>query len=260
MSERSSYEPGTPSWVDLACGDVDRAADFYQALLGWEVPPAQNPEQTGGYRQALLHGAPVAGIMPLMQEQQPVAWSTYVSVADADATASAVADAGGTVALPPMDVLDIGRMAVFGDPSGAHFGVWQPRAFTGAGVVNEAGAVCWNELDTRDPEGASSFYGAVFGWVPVEQQTQGGTYTSFELDGRPVAGMLDMRGRMPDEVPPHWEVYFAVPDADAAVSRASELGGGALFGPVEIEQGRIAVLADSQGASFAVIALNGRAG
>ena len=96
MSERTSYEPGTPCWVDLGSPDLDASVEFYGGLFGWEVPERENAEQTGGYRQAMKDGRPVAGMMPLMQEGQPPAWSTYVSVEDADATAAAVKEAGGT--------------------------------------------------------------------------------------------------------------------------------------------------------------------
>ena len=82
-------------------------------------------------------GKRVAGLMGHMQEGQPTAWATSCSVADADDTAQKVTAAGGTVVVAPMDVTDLGRMAVFADPTGAVFGVWQPRAFTGADLVNE---------------------------------------------------------------------------------------------------------------------------
>lgn len=254
MSERTSYTPGTPCWVDLASPDIDAAAAFYGGLFGWSVPEGENAEQTGGYRQAELRGEPVAGVMPLMQEGQPPAWSTYVSVQDADATAAKVRDAGGQVFAEPMDVLDLGRMAVFADPTGTVFGIWQPGTFVGARIVNEAGALVWNELNTRDPEAAKQFYGAVFGWDFEEREFQTGTYTSIKNGEDTVGGMLDMRGRVPDEVPGHWLAYFAVDDADAVVSKATESGGEVQFGPEEMpEVGAIAVLKDPFGAVFAVI-------
>jgi len=254
MSERTSYKPGTPSWVDLGSPDPDAAAEFYGALLGWEVLEAQDPEQTGGYRMAQMQGKPVAGMMPLMQEGQPPAWTTYVSVEDADATAAAVKEAGGSVLVEPMDVLDVGRMAVFADPSGAVFAVWQPRAHPGAGLVNEPGAFTWNELNTRDPDAARAFYGAVFGWEPTEHEMgEMGTYVEWKVGEDPMGGMMDMRGRVPDEVPPNWLTYFAVDDTDAAVEKVKELGGSVAFGPIDIMAGRFAVVQDPHGATFAVI-------
>jgi uncharacterized protein len=254
MSERASYAPGTPSWVDLGSPDLDAAVEFYGTLFGWEVGEAGDPEQTGGYRMAELGGKPVAGMMPLMQEGQVPAWMTYVSVEDADATAVAVKEAGGQVIAAPMDVLDVGRMAVFADPAGAVFAIWQPRAHPGAGLVNEPGAFTWNELNTRDPEAAKSFYAAVFGWeVATHEMGDMGTYVEWKQGEDPMGGMMDMGDRVPEQVPPHWLTYFAVKDTDAAVEKVKELGGGVAFGPIDIMAGRFAVVHDPQGAMFAVI-------
>jgi Predicted enzyme related to lactoylglutathione lyase len=254
MSERTSYAPGTPSWVDLGSPDLDAAVEFYGGLFGWDVHEAGDPEQTGGYRMAYLSEKPVAGMMPLMQEGQPPAWTTYVSVEDADATAAAVREAGGSVIAEPMDVMDVGRMAVFADPAGAVFSIWQPRAHLGAGLVNEPGAFTWNELNTRDPDAAKPFYAAVFGWDIEDHEMEGmGTYTEWKQGEDPMGGMMDMRGRVPDEVPPHWLTYFAVEDTDASVEKVKELGGGVAFGPIDIPAGRFAVVHDPHGAMFAVI-------
>lgn len=258
MSERTSYEPGIPCWVDLGSPDLDGSIDFYSALFGWQVPESENVEQTGGYRRATKDGRDVAGMMPLMQEGQPPAWSSYVSVADADATAAAVKEAGGKVLAEVMDVMGLGKMAVFADPTGAVFGIWQPGTFPGAGLVNEPGALAWNELNTRDVEAAKSFYGAVFGWgFEAMQMGENETYTMINLDGNPVGGILDMVERgVPEEIPAHWLAYFAVEDADATVSQATESGGGLMMGPIDLPVGRFAILTDPHGAVFAVIALS----
>jgi predicted enzyme related to lactoylglutathione lyase len=254
MSERTSYTPGTPSWVDLGTPDIERAADFYSGLFGWDVPESENAEQTGGYRQAMLRGKPVAGMMPLMQEGQPPAWSTYVSVADADATVAKAKEAGATVFAEPMDVMDLGRMAVFADPSGAVIGIWQPGTFVGAEIVNESNAVVWNELNTRDPEAAKAFYGEVFGWSFAEREFETGTYNSIKAGEDSVGGMIDITGRAPDEVPPHWLVYFAVDDVDATVTKVKETGGGVALEPFDIaEVGRIAIVKDPFEAVFAAM-------
>jgi predicted enzyme related to lactoylglutathione lyase len=254
MSERTSYVPGTPCWVDLGTPDIDAAAAFYGGLFGWSVEEGENSEQTGGYRQATLRGKPVAGVMPLMQEGQPPAWSTYVSVEDADATAAKVREAGGMVMAEPMDVMDLGRMAIFADTTGAVFGVWQPGTFAGAQVVNEPGAVVWNELNTRDTEAAKAFYGTVFGWSFEEREFETGTYASIKVGDDTVGGMIDITGRAPDEVPAHWLVYFSVEDTDATIEQAKGSGGDVVFGPEDIsEVGRIAVLKDPFGAVFALI-------
>jgi len=257
MSDRTSYEPGTPNWVDHASPDLDASIEFYGALFGWEVPESEIAEQTGGYRRAAKNGVDVAGMMPLMQEGQPPAWSSYVSVADVNATAAAVTGAGGSVIAEPMDVLGMGHMAVFADPSGAVFGIWQPGTFHGAGLVNEPGALAWNELNTRDVDGAKAFYGAVFGWAFEDEDVpSGGTYTTIQLNGNPVGGILDMAARgVPEEIPAHWQVYFAVEDTDAAIAQATERGGSVMVPPMEVPAGRFSILVDPHGASFAVITL-----
>jgi predicted enzyme related to lactoylglutathione lyase len=257
MSERSSYVPGTPCWVELGSPDIDASVEFYGALFGWDVPESENAEQTGGYRIALKDGKPAAGMMPLMQEGQPPVWTTYVSVADAAATAAAVKEAGGNAIAEPMDVMDLGRMAVFADPTGAAFGVWQPGTFLGAGLVNEPGAIAWNELGTRDTAAAKDFYAAVFGWVAADSDMgEMGTYTQWKLGEGSVGGMMDIAGRLAAEIPAHWLTYFAVEDADAAIETAKEKGGSVSFGPIDIPVGRFAVVQDPHGAAFAVIALS----
>jgi predicted enzyme related to lactoylglutathione lyase len=254
MSERTSYAPGTPSWVDLGSPDLDASVDFYSDLFGWEVPPSENVEQTGGYRRATKDGADVAGLMPLMQEGQPTAWTTYIAVDDADATAAAVKENGGTVLAEPMDVMDLGRMAVFMDSTGAAFGIWQAGTFAGAGRVNEPGALTWNELATRDVAASKQFYTGVFGW-DYEDHDMGemGTYTEFKAGGDSVGGLMDVTGRLPDEVPAHWMTYFAVDDTDAAVERVKAGGGSVSFGPIDIPAGRFAIVTDPAGAAFSVI-------
>jgi predicted enzyme related to lactoylglutathione lyase len=255
MSERASYAPGTPCWVELSgTPDIGASEGFYRELLGWEVPELPNSAELGGYRRAKLGGRDVAGVSPRMQDGQPVVWATYVSVADAAATIAAVREAGGNVIAEPMDVMGLGTMAVFSDPTGAVCGIWQPGTFTGAELVNEPGAFCWNELETRDVAAAKAFYGAVFGWGSVDHDMgEMGTYVEWQLDGNSIGGMMDITGRIPDEVPAHWMTYFAVDDADAAIERVKAAGGQVHFGPVDIPAGRFAMVADPFGAPFAVI-------
>jgi uncharacterized protein len=260
MTEMTTYAPGTPCWVDLASPDLDATIDFYGSLLGWEAPEGENTEATGGYRIAQQRGKSAAGLMPQMPEQagQPPAWTTYIAVADADATAEAVRGAGGNVMAEPMDVMDLGRMAVFADPTGAVFGIWQAGSFPGAELVNEPGTFSWNELNTRDPEAAKGFYSAVFGWVFSDMDMgDAGTYTVFRLadadeEGSGIGGLLDMRGRVPDEIPPHWLTYFTIEDLDSTLEQAKGAGANVAFGPLDLEMGRLAVLTDPQGAAFGI--------
>ncbi|GAA4852925.1 VOC family protein [Saccharopolyspora rosea] len=251
--EIDSYQPGTPCWVDLSSPDPAAAERFYARLFGWTVVSAG--EGSGGYRLCEVRDRVVAGIGPLRQEGVPAAWSTYVAVSDADATARAVRDAGGEVHVEPTDVMDEGRMAVFADPAGAVVAAWQPGRMPGAGLVDEPGALCWNELATRDPDRAREFYAAVFGWQAQAREIDGMTYTTWQLGDRVVGGMIAMGDDWPPEVPPHWSVCFAVRNCDAAAEEVRALGGAVLHGPVDIEPGRFAAVGDPQGAGFAVLSL-----
>ena len=200
-------------------------------------------------------------------------WNTYFWVESADETASKVRDAGGGVVTEPLDVPpDAGRMAAFTDPEGAQFRVWQAKENKGAQLVNAPGSLNLNGLNTRDPDGAKSFYGSVFGW---------GTLA---LDGGPVMWTLpdfgdflerdnpDLRKQMaaadapegfedvvasinpiPDdqpETPAHWSVTFAVDDADATAAKATELGGTVIVPSFDAPWVRMAVIADPQGGTF----------
>ncbi len=247
--ERTDYEPGTPCWVDLGTTDVEGAARFYGELFGWTA--VDQGAEFGGYRMCELRGRPVAGLGPVPAPEVPPNWTTYVSVADADIAVKAVTAAGGQVLVEPMDIPSTGRMALFADAAGAPFGVWQPRGFAGAELVNEPGALCWNELTTRHRDAEIAFYQSVFGWRREAQPD----YDVWRLGEARVAGMMVMDERWPADVPDHWMVYFAVPDADDAVARVSELGGRIVVPPTEVPVGRFTVLTDPQGALFSVIAL-----
>jgi predicted enzyme related to lactoylglutathione lyase len=250
--EMDTYAHGIPSWVDLGSPDLPATKAFYGGLFGWAFE--EGPPEAGGYALAMLKGRTVAGVGPQMNPGPP-AWLHYVDVADAAAAAAAVTSAGGTVILPPMPVMTAGTMALFADPLGAVFGVWQAGDHKGAGLVNEPGTFCWSELVTTDTARAATFYRQVFEWDAEGDGSAPHGYLQFELDGRPFAGMMTKPEEMPAEVPPFWGVYFAVADTDAAVARTTELGGSTMLEPQDIEAGRFAVLTDPTGAVFNVIAL-----
>lgn len=256
MPEMTSHAPGTPSWVDLATPDTEAAVSFYDALFGWTASAPGPDDAGGGYRMFSLRGIPVAGAAPIVTAGHPPAWTTYITVEDADATMHRVRAAGGTVVVEPVDVLESGRMAAFADPTGAVAAVWQPGNHIGAGVVNEPGALCWNELTTRDGGGARTFYGDVFGWEAVDRRPGGQHYTAWRSGGRDIGGMIVMDDRWPAATPSHWMVYFAVENTDATVAHAQQLGGTVSLEPFDVPVGRFAVLHDPHGALFSVIAMN----
>jgi len=254
VPEFTEYTAGTPSWVDLGSPDVAASTAFYGKLFRWKAE--DQGEQVGHYTMFSLQGKHVGAVSPL-QPGQPPAWTTYVSVDDADVTVKAARDAGATVLLEPMDVMTAGRMAVLMEPASAVISIWQPRDHLGAQLANEPGTLCWNELNTRDTKRATQFYPAVFGWEPATSEMDGMSYTEWKIDGRTVAGMIDMAvTSAPTQMPPHWLVYFAVDDCDASVKTATGAGATTLVPPTDIPPGRFSVLMDPHGAAFALIGMS----
>lgn len=253
MSERDGYPQGVPCWTDISTSDVEGARAFYGGLFGWDWEIEADPA-FGGYSTALLRGKKVCGLGPRPDDSMPVAWNTFLMVSDADKTATAVGEAGGTMASPLMELGEHVRIGFAADPTGAFFGLFQPRTHRGAEIVNEPGAVVWNELVTPDLEAAKAFYSTVLGvgWG-AEQMPTGEAYALLEVDGRTVGGALAPTPGM-EGLPPHWGVYFEVTDVEAALARAVELGGTALSGVIPTPQGPMASLLDPQGGAFAVIA------
>lgn len=246
MAERTSYAPGTPSWVDLGSPDPQGAAAFYGALFGWDAEMDPRPE-AGGYGIFTLGGKHVAGLGPQQNPNLPPFWSVYITVADADASAAKAADAGGTVVMGPMDVFDAGRMAVIQDPVGSFISIWQPNEMIGSQVVNEPGTFTWNDLGTTDLAKAGEFYESVFGWG-VDANISGPGATIWTLDGNQVCGAH----RAAEGEYPAWSVMFLVEDVDKSAAQASEMGGSVIAPPNDMGFGRGAVLADPQGAVFGI--------
>lgn len=255
MTETDAHADGMPSWVDLASPDTEASAAFYGELFGWTVDG--QGEEAGGYGMFRKDGKLVGGIGPIASDEQPAAWTVYIAVQSADEAEERVRDAGGLVHVEPVDVMEAGRMAVFADGDGAAFGVWQAGAHTGVELRDAPGSMCWVELWARDLDGASVFYSEVFGWDPRQSEMESmASYVEWHLDDRSFGGMTGMPEGVPDEVPAHWVVYFAVDDADAAVAKCEELGGTTLMPATDIPPGRFAVIADPHGVALAIIQLN----
>jgi predicted enzyme related to lactoylglutathione lyase len=259
--------------VDTSQPDPEAAVDFYQGLFGWEFEDVMPPGSEGKYFIARLRGGDVAAVGSIPEGAPAAAmWNTYVCVESADETASKVRDAGGSVVMEPFDVMDAGRMAVFTDPEGAAFCVWQAKEHKGARIVNEHASLNFNGLNTRDVQRAKSFYGSVFGWTTlelpggVEMWTLPGYGDYLERDnpdlrkltaeaGAPeafvdvVASINPIPDDQPD-TPAHWSVTFAVDDADAIAKRATELGGTVAIPPFDAPWVRMTIINDPQGATF----------
>jgi len=253
MGERTEYAPGTFAWVDLGTTDAEGAKAFYTAVFGWqgEDMPAGD---AGTYTMFRRQGAYVSGLYQQGEEERslgiPPHWASYVAVADADTAVARAAELGATVHGGVIDVADSGRLAIVQDPTGAVFALWQPRAHQGAGLVNAHGALSWNELATDDVDAARAFYGALFGWTiePVDGPTP---YFEIAHEGQRNGGMRPL-GDEQTGTPPHWIVYFGVDSCAAGVAAAEAAGGRTVLPTMDLPIGRIAAVADPQGAVFAL--------
>ena len=275
MLERDGYLPGVPCWVDTSQPDPEAAAAFYRGLFGWDLEDAMPPGSAGKYFIARLRGGDVAAVGSQPEGGPPMAlWNTYIWVDSADDAASKVRHAGGRVVTEPFDVMDAGRMAVFTDPEGAAFCVWQAKAHRGARIVNEPGTLNFNSLNTRDAQAAQSFYRAVFGWETLGldggagaqmwrlpgygeflEQKDPGLRERMAESGAPegfedVVAALNPIADNQTDTPAHWSVTFAVDSADVTAERAAELGAKVVVPPFDAPWVRMTVITDPQGATF----------
>ena len=254
MSKIEKHAPGTICWVDLMTTDAEKAREFYKALFDWTF--AISGPEAGHYALAQKDGDQVAGLGPKPPGAAfPPAWSVYFASDDVDATAAKVTEAGGKIVMPPMDVMEEGRMAVFADTAGAVFGVWQAKRHGGAKRINEPAAMCWHEVYAPDAKQAVDFYARVFALEPHKMEMKDGPPTEYyTLHKGPttVGGVMQMTKEWAG-VPPHWMAYFAVQDTDASVKRITELGGKVAVPPFDTPYGRIAVVNDPTGAVFSII-------
>ena len=254
MAERTSYPHGTFSWVENATTDQDTAKSFYATLFGWDYD--DSPVGDGiVYSMAKLNGQYVAAVSPQMQNERdmgvPPHWNNYITVDDVDAVSARVEELGGTLHAPPFDVMDVGRMAALSDPTGAVVYFWQAKRHIGAGLVNVPGTLTWNELATRDPDGAERFWSELLGWR-FEQISEDPAYWVIWNGERTNGGMRVLGDELAGH-PAHWMAYFGVESIDASAATATENGGVVHVPktPVWVDSS-FAVLGDPVGAAFAV--------
>lgn len=258
VTRDTPWPDGTPCWVDLGTSDIPRSTGFYGSLFGWDIQ--EGPPETGGYSMARLEGRNAAGIGPVMGPPgTPSTWSTYFAAADADAAAARITSAGGQLIAGPMDVMDVGRLVVAADVTGAVFGLWQARSHSGVQVANVPGAFTWSEHMSRDFEGAKAFYAAVFGYEYGDMSGPGFSYATLLINGQQVVGGI---GALPENTGPEeagealpaaWSVYFGTADTDKSVDLATSNGGRVIRPAADSPYGRMAVVADQHGAVFSLI-------
>ncbi|WP_228003064.1 VOC family protein [Nocardia australiensis] len=263
MTDNTTIKPGDPRWVDLYTADPDRAIAFYGELFGWTAERAG--EEFGGYIIFRKDGKPVAGGMGKAGGgvDGPDQWTVYLASDDAKATADAAVPHGGAVVVAPMDVGDLGTMAVLADVGGAGVGIWQSGTFGGCetlGIVeggkwsDHAGIPSWFELHTREYDESLAFYRDVFGWQDpfTISDTPEFRYTTIHSTSPMLGGVMDASAHLPEDAPAGWTVYFGADDVDAAAAKVTELGGTILVPAMNSPYGRMVSVADPMGARFSI--------
>lgn len=259
MPEKTTtLAPGTFCWPELATTDQTAAEQFYSKLFGWRADPVpMGPDMRYTiFKQGDRDAGAATTLMPEQLKQGvPPHWNSYVSVVNADETAKKVKELGGQILMEPMDVMDKGRMFVAMDPTGAVFCTWQPLTHQGAGNLDEIGGLVWTELTANGVEKAISFYEKLIGWTKKTMDMGGdaGDYTVFSRGEVPAAGAMEWPAHMKG-APSVWTPYFSVEDCDATVKKIESLGGRLIMGPKDVpDTGRFAIVADPQGAVFAIM-------
>ncbi len=256
MPEVTTYVPGMLCWTDLQTSDQPAAKRFYSELFGWKLNDLPvGPNMT--YTMATVGGKDVAAMSGMDVEMRkagvPPHWNLYFAVKNVDEMASKAAKVGGKIVAPAFDVMDVGRMAVVQDPSGAMFCLWQAKKHIGAGRIGEPGAIAWGELMTRDVAACKAFYTKLFDWNAQAMPSSGFEYTMLNVGDKPNVGMMPMMPEVPAHVPSHWNIYFAVQSCDETVKRANAMGAKTMVPPQDIpNMGRFAMMFDPQGAAFAI--------
>ena len=260
MPEFTSHPAGAPNWVDLMSPDVDASVAFYTSVFGWDAEDQFDEDGTTRvYVMFRKDGKAVAGLggQPPGMGEMPAIWNSYFASDDVAATAEAVTGAGGAVMMPPMQVFTSGQMAIFTDPTGAAFSVWQAGDHIGAEVANEPDTWSWNELMTRDVGDALPFYSTVFGWeYDAMDMGPQGTYNVIRGGnaGEGMGGLMSMPAEVPDMVPNHWAVYFLTDDVDAKIAAITAAGGQVVVPPMDIPGvGRSATAHDPAGGNFSLL-------
>ncbi|MGP3968842.1 VOC family protein [Streptomyces sp. 6N223] len=237
----------------MAC-DLAESRRFYQGLFGWEYE--EGPQRLGPYVRARCHGRQVAGLGEVAPgASRVVAWLPYIATDDADDAAAMIRDCGGTLAVGPLDVEGVGRLAIAADVCGAAFGLWQGGRGRRTPLGTALGVPLWNELITVETSLVSKFYTMVFGYEAVPEPALPGDadYLVLRLAGRPVAGIRGVGAALPRELGQHWLPYFSVAEVDDTVRRAEELGARLVRAPETTPFGRLAWLADPEGAPFGLV-------
>jgi predicted enzyme related to lactoylglutathione lyase len=247
-------------WYELATTDVAAAKAFYTEVVGWGTRDASKPGMP--YTLFTAGEASVSGLMDLPEEARKMGatstWIGYVAVTDVDATVDRIKQLGGTVHVPPVDILNRSRFSIVADPQMATLALfkWLEPGNEQPVELRKRGRVGWHELLAADWEEAWAFYSELFGWQKAEaDHSPLGTYQLFSVGGETIGGMFNKAPMMPVSF---WLYYFNVGDINAAGNRVEAAGGKILNGPTEVPGGNLIMQCiDPQGAIFALLGNNG---
>jgi len=220
---------------------------FYTELFGWDY---EDFGPDSGYGQFRKDGKQVAGIGAATDESRGPSWTVYLASPDVEQTARTVVEYGGQTVVAPMEIRDQGAMAVFADPSGAFFNVWQAGEHAGSELFNVPGSLGWADLFTPDVEAVKPFYNAVFGMRFEETNMGPEPYTLVSVGDEQIAGMFSPPGG--EGMPAYWMPYFHVDDVDASMETAVRAGAKELMRS-DYPGGRLGILSDPQGATFGIL-------
>lgn len=262
----NTHQPvGTPVWLDLGSNDFAASKDFYNGLFGWEFEDS-GPE-FGHYAMIRNNGTAVGGAMDTSGMtcpeggEIPSVWDVYLSVDDLEARLAKARENGATVIVEPGQVGDAGRFAIVVDPSGTPIGMWEPNQLSGYDFTGAPGSPVWFELMTSDFDRAVDFYTKVFDADFVPMPESEGFYVTNGTGDATKFGVCNvlMWGENPGAPTPgrpnnYWRIYLNTESLDPALEKVRELGGQVLDGPEESPFGRLATIADPQGAFFQLIA------
>jgi predicted enzyme related to lactoylglutathione lyase len=256
MAVIRKYNPGEYCWSDLGTTDVASAKKFYRGIFGWKIKDFPMGMGDAKYSIATVDGKDAGAFYPMSDDQKkmkaPPFWLPYISVKSVDGTVKKAKAAGGKVCSKPVDVMDVGRMAILQDPTGAAFAIWQAGRRKGAGLDGKPGTVCWHDLNTPKPAAAGKFYTKVFGWKTTGEEFGGNTYHLFKLGKVGVCGMWPAPMK---KLPPSWVTYWQVADCAKSVTKVKRLGGRVLMGTTPVPgMCRFAIVSDPQGATFGILA------
>ncbi|MEZ4649324.1 MAG: VOC family protein [Candidatus Eisenbacteria bacterium] len=249
----SSYD-GEFLWYDLMTKDVEGATAFYEEVIGWDTEAWNQGPMS--YVMWQLGGAGIGGVMPLPTEAQqagaPSHWLAYVGTSDLAASFQKMQSLGGTIYVPPMEIQDVGEIAVFGDPNGGVLAMFQPRS-EAPPILQGPGRFSWHEHLSTELDSSVSFYASLFGWQKHDAMDMGpmGTYQLYGQPNRSLGGMMTKPDGIPG--PSFWLYYINVADMEATLAKVRSNGGMVMNGPMEVPGGDlVAQCMDPQGAAFAL--------